>query len=133
MVRNELNLKYFTQLFVDKVAEVPEIGTNGALLSNPDTTAHFPACVIQPPISKPSKSAIDGAAYDLSITVEVWAGSLYTALGIFDEIIVKLRDYNLMLTTNTPQQYDAITKKWRYGGYFEVRWNAIDNSFEKNH
>ena len=130
---NNLDLKYFTQLFVDKAAEVPEIGSSGALLSNPDAKAHFPACVVQPPLAKPSKGALAGAAYDLSITVEVWTDKLSNSLGIFDEIIAKLKDYSFSLTSTTPQQYDTITQKWRYGGYFEVRWNAIDNSFELNH
>ena len=133
MELNSLNLEYFTQLFVDKVAEVPEIGSDGALLSNPDISAHFPACVVQPPLVKPSKGAAAGAAYDISVTLEVWTDRLSSSLGIFDGIIEKMKDYGFSLTSTTPQQYDMITKKWRYGGYFEVRWNAIDNSFELNH
>lgn len=125
----ELNTSLITQLFVDKVAEVTEIGGSGALLSNPDTTAKFPACVIQPPLAK-SKNG--GAAYDLSATIEVWAKDQYSALGIFDKVRIKLKEYNLKLSNNTPLFYDAATKKWRYGGYFEVRWNAITNAFEQN-
>ena len=133
MELNSLDLKYFTQLFVDKVAEVPEIGSNGALLSNPDTSAHFPACVVQPPLTKSTRGARGGAAYDLSVTVEVWSDKLSTSLGIFDEVITKMKDYAFSLVNTTPQHYDTVTKKWRFGGYFEVRWNAIDNSFEMNH
>lgn len=124
----ELNTELITQLFVDKIAEVTEIGVKGALLTNPDSKAKFPACVIQPPIAKPHGSA----AYDISITIEVWAADQYSALRILDKVRIKLEEYNLALTNNTPLFYDAATKKWRYGGYFEVRWNAITNAFEQN-
>ena len=129
MELHELNTELITQIFVDKVAEIPEIGTNGALLSNPGTAAKFPVCVIRPPISKLKNG---GAAFDLSVTIEVWAEGQYPALSIFDKVRIKLKDYNLKLANSTPLFFDAATKKWRYGGYFEVRWNAIDNSFEKN-
>ena len=44
----------------------------------------------------------------------------------------ELEKLNLRQTGNVPSQQDDITEKWRFGGYFEVRWNAIDNTFERN-
>ena len=44
----------------------------------------------------------------------------------------QLEKLNLRQTGNVPSQQDDITEKWRFGGYFEVRWNAIDNTFERN-
>ena len=98
------------------------------MLTNPNSEARFPACVVQPPIERPSGTA----AYDLSFTVEVWAADQYSALRILDEVRIKLEEYNLALTGSTPLFYDEATNKWRYGGYFEVRWNAITNAFEQN-
>lgn len=118
-----------TRMVVRKAAEVDGIGNSGALLSNPDSTAHFPCCVIQPPIQRPKKS---GAYVDISVTIEVWADKQYEAMRIFDQIKLKMLDYNLQLTNNTPLFFEEITKKWRFGGYFECRWNAITNSFEMN-
>lgn len=124
----ELNTEFLTRLIVDKAAEVPEIGPHGAVITNPSSKAKFPACVIQPPLARPRGSA----AYDLSFTIEAWASDQYSALRTLDQVRVKLEECNLVLTNNTPLFYDAATAKWRYGGYFEVRWNAITNSFEQN-
>ncbi|HCA28907.1 MAG TPA: hypothetical protein DEP23_04715 [Ruminococcaceae bacterium] len=124
----EINTELITQTVVDKAAEVSEIGQDGVMLANPESDAYFPACVIQPPLEKPHGMA----AYDLSFTIEVWAADQYSALKIFDKVRIKLEEYNLALTNNTPLFYDTATKKWRYGGYFEVRWNAITNAFEQN-
>lgn len=118
-----------TRLLTVKAAEVPEIGKAGALLANPAKSARFPVCVIQPPLARPKYS---GAACDLSITIEVWAKDQYGAMETFGKVQEKLAELNLQCTNNTPLFMDAVTEKWRFGGYFECRWNALTNSFEMN-
>ena len=49
-----------------------------------------------------------------------------------EQLRTELEKLNLRQTGNVPSQQDDITEKWRFGGYFEVRWNAIDNTFERN-
>ena len=71
-------------------------------------------------------------AYDISITVEVWADKQLDAVRLFEHLRAELEKLNLRQTGNVPSQQDDITEKWRFGGYFEVRWNAIDNTFERN-
>ena len=112
-----------------KAAEVPEIGQDGICLTNPGSDAVFPCVVLSPPLQRPK---YHGAAWDLSFTVEVWARKQYEVMRLFDEVKKKLWEYNLMLTNNTPLTCDDNTEKWRFGGYFECRFNAITNSFEKN-
>ena len=73
-----------------------------------------------------------GSAYDISITVEVWADKQLDAVRLFEQLRTELEKLNLRQTGNVPSQQDDITEKWRFGGYFEVRWNAIDNTFERN-
>ena len=73
-----------------------------------------------------------GRAYDISITVEVWADKQLDAVRLFEQLRAELEKLNLRQTGNVPSQQDDITEKWRFGGYFEVRWNAIDNTFERN-
>lgn len=116
-----------TKYILEKVAEV--IGNDGALLTNQLREAKFPVCVVQPPIQSPRHG---GAALDLSITVEVWADTQYEAMRVFDQIRDALAEINLTMTNNTPLFQDAYTLKWRFGGYFETRWNAIINAFEIN-
>lgn len=116
-----------TKHIVDKVASV--IGSDSALLTNPARDAAFPVCVVQPPLQSPRHS---GASLDLSVTVEVWADSQYEAMRVFDQVRDALEEINLTKTNNTPLFQDAYTLKWRFGGYFETRWNAITNAFEIN-
>ena len=66
------------------------------------------------------------------LTVEVWADKQLDAVRLFEQLRTELEKLNLRQTGNVPSQQDDITEKWRFGGYFEVRWNAIDNTFERN-
>ena len=84
---------------------------------------------MQPPLQK--EVYLD-AGRDLSITAEVWGSRQIEVLRLFDQTSKKLQGLNLKLTNNTPLHRDEITGKWRYGGYFEGRWNAITNHIERN-
>lgn len=112
---------------VRKVGE--GIGADNVLLTNPSQAASFPCCVVQPPLQRPQYM---GAAWTLSITVEVWSGSQYESMRLFDEVKAKLLDLNFQLTNNTPLHQDKITEKWRYGGYFECLYDAVHNAFIQN-
>ena len=94
------------------------------MLENPSTRAVFSV-----PLARPLYM---GRAYDISITVEVWADKQLDAVRLFEQLRTELEKLNLRQTGNVPSQQDDITEKWRFGGYFEVRWNAIDNTFERN-
>ena len=99
------------------------------MLENPSTRAVFPSCTLSVPLARPLYM---GRAYDISITVEVWADKQLDAVRLFEHLRAELEKLNLRQTGNVPSQQDDITEKWRFGGYFEVRWNAIDNTFERN-
>lgn len=66
------------------------------------------------------------------MTVEVWDAKQYDVMYLFDQVKAALLEINFMLTNNTPFMQDPVTRKWRFGGYFESRWNAITNYFERN-
>lgn len=124
-----ISSKMIIEITTAKIAEVEELGNDKVLLTNPDTAAKFPVCVIQPPLQTPLYM---GRAWDLSITCEVWANTLTEAAHIFDKVKCAFLELNFMQNGNIPPRYDEITKKWRFGGYFEARWNAITNTFERN-
>ena len=115
-----------TKLIVEKISEVTELTV---VLTNPSTKAHFPVCLVAPPLQR---EVYSGAGLDLSITVEVWGARQYDTIRLFDEVRKKLSGYRFKLTNNTALHKDEITDKWRFGGYFECRWNAILNAFERN-
>lgn len=124
-----VSTKMLIEIITDKLAEIEAFGTSNVLLTNPDTAARFPVCVVQPPLQTP---LYFGRAWELSVTCEVWAETITEAAGRFDEVKCKFLELNFMQNGNSPPQYDAITKKWRFGGYFEARWNVRENTLERN-
>lgn len=124
-----VSTKMLIEITTEKLAEISEFGNDGVLLSNPGTKAKFPVCVMQPPLQTPIYM---GRGWNLSITCEVWAATLTEAAGLFDKVKCKFLELNFMQNGNSPPVYDEITKKWRFGGYFEARWNAITNTLERN-
>lgn len=95
---------------------------------NPESNAVFPRCIVQPPLQRPKNNS---SALDLSFTIEVWAEQQFDCIRWFDSVRAALSEINLVLSNNMPLHRDAIGK-WRYGGYFECRWNALTNSLERN-
>ena len=125
----ELNQAEFAAQFWQAAVDSGLFPAGGVLLENPSTEAVFPCCVLSLPTARPKHF---GHAYDLSITVEVWANEQLEAVELFEKLRRSLSALNLRQTGNTPAQVDEITEKGRFGGYFEVRWNAIFNTFERN-
>lgn len=123
------NTEIVTKQIVSKISEVDELGEANTILMNPDTTMKFPVCVVQPPIQTPR---YHGGGWNLEVTVEVWSDSQYQSMRLFDLVKSKLTELNYTMTNNTPLMQDPVTKKWRFGGYFEARWNAILNTLEPN-
>lgn len=118
-----------TRKITGAISEIEAFGKDRVILNNPSTNAEFPCCVVQPPLQK--EVYLD-AGRDLSITVEVWGNGQMEVLGLFDQVAKKLQELNFKTTNTTPLHRDEITGKWRYGGYFEGRWNAITNCIERN-
>ncbi len=100
---------------------------------NPNGNAIFPCIVAQAPIR------IDEKIYDrfpiltrFSITCEAWTKSKMQSIILSDKIDQKLREYNFRKIGSPIDSYDEITKCQRYGGTYEVLYNALTNSFEKS-
>ena len=125
----ELNTGLIVRQALEKLAELPQFGEEGVLLENPDTAARFPCVVVSELLFRQRNG---GASYDLSLKAEVWARGVYEAMELSDFVRIKLRELNYRPAAPTPQQYDEITKTTRCGGYYECRWNAIENSLEQN-
>lgn len=126
---NVVSTKTLIEITTEKLAEIESFGTDRVLLSNPSAEASFPVCVMQPPLQTP---VYMGIGWNLSITCDVWANTLTEAAALFDEVKCKFLELNFMQNGNMPPSYDEITKKWRFGGYFEARWNGINNTLERN-
>ena len=125
----KMNREAITRLIQNKIAEIPGLGGKRVLLENPSIKATFPVCVLSNFQARPKYFK---AAYDLSITVEIWANSYYEAQALYDQVAQKLAESNFVEVAMTPQGKDPIIEKQRYGSTFEVGWNAIDNTFFVN-
>lgn len=125
----KMNREAITRMIQNKIAEIPDFGAKRVLLENPSIKAQFPVCVLSNFQARPKYFK---AAYDLSITVEVWANGYYEAQELYDMVAEKLSELNFVEVGMTPQGKDPIIDKQRYGSTFEAGWNAIDNTFFVN-
>lgn len=103
------------------------------VLRNPQSDGKFPCAVIQNPLKvidemdeykRPIKTRF-------SVLIEYWANKKYDCMDLSDQAEISLRDLNLILTNVTVDGYDEITRKYRYGGNYEVIHNGIDNSLDR--
>lgn len=125
----KMNREAICRLVQNKIAEISAFGGKRVLFENPSVKAAFPVCVLSNFQARPKYFK---AAYDLSITIEVWADSYYEAQGLYDQVAQKLAESNFVEVAMTPQGKDPIVEKQRYGSTFEVGWSAIDNTFFMN-
>lgn len=121
-----MNREAITRLIQNKIAEIPAFGGKRVLLETPSVKASFPVCVLSNFQARPKYFK---AAYDLSITVEIWANGYYEAQALYDQVVKKLAESNFVEVAMTPQEKDPIVEKQRYGSTFEAGWSAIDNTF----
>lgn len=123
----ELGIEQFTRIVVNKVEE---LGYN-IVLQNPQEDEDFPCGVVSNVYKNiliaENETPVKSSFY---VSVEWWSDKTYNSMMLFDKATIKLRELNLTLVGNPHQSYDEITKKYRYGGNYEVIYNGITNSFQ---
>ncbi|MBC8558897.1 hypothetical protein [Fumia xinanensis] len=129
MKHYSLNTGLVFKTILGKLAETPGLTTQNVLIQNPTAKARFPCVVVSDLLPRQKYS---GWSYDFSLKVEVWADDVYKAMDLADKVREQLTTINLKPNLPTPEQFDDITKKWRFGNYYECRWNAITNTFDQN-
>lgn len=118
--------------FYDMVISILESILKEVVRENPDGKAIFPCIVAQAPMRLDEKNGEDVPILSrFSITIEAWTKRKSSSIELADEIDSKLRGYNFTRTGTPIDFYDEITKCHRYGGSYEVFFNAITNSLEK--
>lgn len=126
---SELNLELFTNMIVEKLQEIDGLEV---VLENPQADGIFPCAVIQTPIKQITKTE-NGipTRINLSITIDYWTSSKYKSMALSDKADIKLRELNFTRVNSPIDQYDDITKKYRYGGNYEVFFNGLTNALER--
>ena len=116
-------------------ADLNSIKDNGAsntqvTLENPTTKSKFPCRLINTPIDsvRKSENAIP-VLKGFQVTIEHWASKQRNCMEMASNTDEVLRKRNMLRTNTQPIIYDEITKKYRLITQYEVRWNALTNSF----
>lgn len=123
----ELTIKDFSDLVYEKLEELKQ----ELSLENPNTESKFPCRTISTPLERVQKTI---NAFPLlkvfQINISCWDSKQRICMEMASKTDEKLREYNFIRTNTTPINFDDITKKYRLTVTYEVRWNAITNSFE---
>ena len=124
----ELSVENFTKIVVNKLNEK----TNDVLLSNPQITSIFPCCIVSLPLSS-IEITEDGVPVRsrFSISIEWWTDKKYSSMQLLDETDILLRTLGMTRVNTNIDMFDDITKKYRYGGQYEVFYNGLTNAFER--
>lgn len=123
---NELTLKEFSDLLYDKLFGLKvEI-----LLQNPNTKSKFPCITIGTPLERVLKTK---NAFPLlkhfNVNIKCWNAKQRACMEMASIVDEKLREYNLIRTNTSDIVFDDITKKYWIQLTYEVRWEALTNSF----
>ena len=114
------------------VISILETILNEVVMENPDATSVFPCIVAQAPMEFDEKTGETAPILSrYSITIEAWTNKKSNSVALIDKVDEILRKYNFTRIGTPIDLYDSITKKYRYGGNYEVFYNSIHNTLEK--
>lgn len=123
----EFTIEEFTRYVVRLLESLGNI-----TLENPDVQETFPLAVVNNPMQSINKVENNVPIYKrFSINIEWWTNSKYDSMKLYEETNKLLRAYNFVQKGTPTEMYDEITKKYRFGGRYDVNYNGLTNSFER--
>ena len=118
--------------FYDLVVRLLEEIMSEVVAENPSAESVFPCLVVQSPVRYDEKNGETIPILSrFTITIEAWTKKKTNSMALIDEADSKLRGYNFTRIGTPIDLYDEITKCHRYGGNYEVFYNAMTNSLER--
>jgi len=118
--------------FYDLVVRLLEEIISEVVAENPSAESVFPCLVVQSPVRYDEKNGETMPILSrFTITIEAWTKRKTNSMSLIDEVDSKLRGYNFTRIGTPIDLYDEITKCHRYGGNYEVFYNAMTNSLER--
>jgi hypothetical protein len=130
---NDFTTKDMSNLIEDILSKIKDNETDytEVVLQTPTTESVFPCRVINTPLESVMKTenAIP-LRKAFQITIEHWASKQLQAMEMANKTDLELRNKNMIRTNSNPILFDEVTKKYRFITNYEVRHNAITNSFE---
>ena len=126
-------IKNMSDLLYDRLSKIKYFNDKETetTLNNPTTTSIFPCRLIHTPLEyiEKTKQAIP-LRKRFQVTIEHWASKQRELMEMSNNTDLELQKLNFVKTTPSPILYDDITKKYRLSNTYEVKYNAIFNTFE---
>ena len=112
------------------IQDVKETNTEAVLIT-PTTESIFPVRVINTPLESINitNNAIP-IRKTFQVTIEHWSDTQRFCMEMVDNTDKVLQKRNFIKTNTNQILFDEITKKYRLITTYEVRWNALTNSFQ---
>ena len=128
----EFTTKDMSDLLYDDLSTIQDIeGTNTeTVLTTPTTESVFPCRVIETPLESTNNSN-NGIPVrkTFQVSIEHWDNEQRFCMEMDNKTDKKLQKRNFIRTNSSPIIFDQITKKYRFITTYEVRYNALTNSF----
>lgn len=128
----EFTTKDMSDLLYDDLSTIQDIeGTNTeTVLTTPTTESVFPCRVIETPLESTNNSN-NGIPVrkTFQVSVEHWDNEQRFCMEMANKTDKQLQKRNFIRTNSSPIIFDQITKKYRFITTYEVRYNALTNSF----
>lgn len=129
---HEFSTKDMSDLLYDDLSTIQDNeGTNTeTVLTTPTTESKFPCRVIETPLESVNKT--DNGIPILKtfqVSIEHWDNKQRVCMEMAERTDKQLQKRNFTRTNSSPIIFDQITKKYRFITTYEVRYNALTNSF----
>ena len=129
---NDFTIKDMSDLLYDILSQIKdnEKDNTEVVLQTPTTQSKFPCRVINTPLERMDKTenAIP-LCKTFQVSIEQWHVKQRESMEMANKTDLELRKKNFIRTNTSPILFDEITKKYRLITTYEVRYNALTNSF----
>lgn len=128
----EFNTQDMSDLLYDDLSTIQDNeGENTeVVLTTPTTESTFPCRVIDTPLeSINNTNNATPIRKTFQVSIEHWDNKQRVCMEMANNTDKQLQKRNFTRTNSSPIIFDQITKKYRFVTTYEVRWNALTNSF----
>ena len=128
----EFSTKDMSDLLYDDLSTIQDIEEKNTetVLTTPTTESVFPCRVIETPLENTNNSN-NGVPIrkTFQVSIEHWASEQRFCMEMANNTDKTLQKRNFTRTNSSPIIFDQITKKYKFITTYEVRYNALTNSF----
>ncbi len=132
-IAKEFTTKAMTDLLYNDLSDIIDDNENETevVLTTPTIESVFPCRLVNNPLDSilKSENAIP-LMKDFKIIIEHWAAKQSICVEMCSNTDKVLQKRNMLRTNTQPIVFDEIVQKYKLITSYEVRWNAITNTFE---